>query len=472
MIDILERLKSMKIQKNVKETFDEINKLKGEQDSVFEFLSNQSNEKGKLIKENNKYCGVFTSNKDYQSFSNNLFSLKMNLSNEDYYSNDALVTTISLKNWILQYKISISNLYRGKKSRFYRMVLPLDKELKISYLFNTNSFAVNQSGCSSELIKTYINGREFHIYKLSNDNAKYLFIDCLSEIAYQEFYDQSICILCALGILTGYFVENECFIFSSDKIDFETISFIEFRSLRDSKYAMYEILPTNPYVFFDKNEAEKNRKLMARISNDVFNRLVNKINLSLTLENSLFIFLEALSYPLDTQPACLSVVLEGLCNYVKEENEKSFKPIQEKCKWKELREKLKKVLDDFEYDFSQDGRLIIEKRIDDINNPTNRSKFEKAIELLGLNLTDYEKEVLLNRNTFLHCLTELKTEYIKIKAGSAEYNNLFFSSQILIRLLYKMILKIIGYEGHIVNILKFNEDVFESIKEEPKLIKI
>ena len=47
MIDILERLKSMKIQKNVKETFDEINKLKGEQDSVFEFLSNQSNEKGK-----------------------------------------------------------------------------------------------------------------------------------------------------------------------------------------------------------------------------------------------------------------------------------------------------------------------------------------------------------------------------------------------------------------------------------------
>ena len=100
MIDILERLKSMKIQKNVKETFDEINKLKGEQDSVFEFLSNQSNEKGKLIKENNKYCGVFTSNKDYQSFSNNLFSLKMNLSNEDYYSNDALVTTISLKDWI------------------------------------------------------------------------------------------------------------------------------------------------------------------------------------------------------------------------------------------------------------------------------------------------------------------------------------------------------------------------------------
>ena len=289
MIDILERLKSMKIQKNVKETFDEINKLKGEQDSVFEFLSNQSNEKGKLIKENNKYCGVFTSNKDYQSFSNNLFSLKMNLSNEDYYSKDALVTSISLKDWILQYKISISNLYRGKKSRFYRMVLPLDKELKIFSLFNTNSFAFNQSGCSSELIKTYINGREFHIYKLSNDNAKYLFIDCLSEIAYQEFYDQSICILCALGILTGYFVENECFIFSSDKIDFETISFIEFRSLRDSKYAMYEILPTNPYVFFDKNEAEKNRKLMARISNDVFNRLVNKINLSLTLENSLFI---------------------------------------------------------------------------------------------------------------------------------------------------------------------------------------
>ena len=87
-------------------------------------------------------------------------------------------------------------------------------------------------------------------------------------------------------------------------------------------------------------------------------------------------------------------------------------------------------------------------------------------------MKDYEKEALLNRNTFLHCTTELKTDYIEIKQGSPEYIKLFFDSQIVVRLLYKMILKIIGYEGYIVNILKYNEDVFESIREEPMLLKI
>ena len=186
----------------------------------------------------------------------------------------------------------------------------------------------------------------------------------------------------------------------------------------------------------------------------------------------MFIFLEALSYPLDTQPACLSVVLEGLCNYVKDENESSFKPITDKGKAKEIRKKMKELLNDYEDYFSTDGRQIIEKRIDDINNPTNRGKFEKAIQLLGLELKNYEKEALLNRNTFLHCTTELKTDYLEIKQGSPEYIKLFFASQILVRLLYKMILKIIGYEGYIVNILKYNEDVFESIREEPMLVKI
>ena len=273
-------------------------------------------------------------------------------------------------------------------------------------------------------------------------------------------------------VLTGYFIENESFIFSSDTVDFNTISYKEFCSLRESKLAAYKILPENPYSFFPSDMANTKYDLMAHVNCDVFTRLVNKTYLSLTLENSLFIFLESLSYPLDTQPACLSVVLEGLCNYIKDENEKAFKPIPDKNKAKKLKSEMKNLLNSYASDFSVDGRTIIEKRIDDINSPTNRGKFEKAIEILGLELQEYEKEALLNRNTFLHCTNELKSDFMVIKHGSPEYVKLFFASQILIRLLYKMILKIIGYEGNIVNILKYNEDIFESIKEEPMLIKI
>lgn len=471
--EIQKTLDSIDIQKNVTETFKAIDEFQNTQTCVFTFSEAKKSEKGDFFKCKNKHVVRFSASCDYQEFSKRLFPSTLVINEITYHCKDSLITTISFDELPrLNYEVSLSDIYCGEKAMYYRMVLPLDKELSFIRLFDAYSFCYNKSSWSCELIKTYIEGREFHIYKLSKDNTKFLLIDCLSEIEYQDFYDQCVCILCSLGILTGYFVENESYIFSSNVLNFSSIQYKEFRSLRDSKYAQNVILPINPFAFFPKSEVEENRHLMAHIHTDVFTRLVNKTRLSLTLENSLFIFLEALSYPLDTQPACLSVVLEGLCNYVKDENESSFKPITDKGKAREIRKKMKDVLNDYEADFSMDGRQIIEKRIDDINNPTNRGKFEKAIQLLGLDLKDYEKEALLNRNTFLHCTTELKTDYIEIKQGSPDYMKLFFASQILVRLLYKMILKLIGYEGYIVNILKYNEVIFESISEEPMLIKI
>ena len=471
--EIQKMLDSINIQKNVTETFKAIEEFQNSQTCIFNFTETKNSESGMFSKCKNKHLVVFSAPCDYQEFSKKLFSSEIVIDDVSYCCKDSLITSISFDELPrLKYEVSVSDIYCGEKSKYYRMILPLDRELNFIRLFDAYLFCYNKSGFSHELIKTYIEGREFHIYILSKDNTKFLFIDCLAEIEYQEFYNQCVCILCSLGILTGYFVENECYIVSADDYEFSSIQYKEFCSLRDSKYAVNEILPVNPYSFFSKREAENNRHLMAHIYTDVFTRLVNKTCLSLTLENSLFIFLEALSYPLDTQPACLSVVLEGLCNYVKDENESSFKPITNKGKAKEIRKKMKDLLNDYEADFSINGRKIIEKRIDDINNPTNRGKFEKAIQLLGLELKDYEKESLLNRNTFLHCTTELKTDYIEIKQGSPEYMKLFFASQILVRLLYKMILKIIGYDGYIANILKYNEDFFESIREEPMLIKI
>ena len=464
----------MKIQKKVISSFKAIELFEKEQQECdFIFNETPKSEKGKFIKYHNKHVVDLSTNCDYQSFTSKIFSSTIVLENNKmYYCDDSLITTMSSDEFAqLRYDVTLSNIYGGEKSTYYRMILPLDRELNLCKLFDKNYFC-SDCGSSLGLIKTYVEEREFHIFKLSHNEKEYLFIDCLSEIEYGKFYDQSICILCALGILTGYFVENECFILSSGDVDFNSISYKEFRSLRESKYAPYKILPDNPYDFFPRKEAKDKSYFMAHIPTKVFTQFVNKISESLMLENSLFIFLEAISYPLDTQPACLSVVLEGLCNYVKDENEESVKPIQNKCKYKELIKRMKDLLNDYKDCFSSDGQTIIEKRIENINNPTNGEKFKKAIKILGLELQGYEEEALLNRNNFLHCTNELKTDSLRIKPDSQEHEKLFFASQILARLLYKMILKIIDYEGYIVNILKYNEKSFESIQDEDMLIKI
>lgn len=473
MAGFRETLSRMQIQKNVIESFKVVDLFQTSQKCIFTFDTINKTENGEVIKNDNKHIVTFDAIADYQSYGNKIFSSSIQLNQERFYCKDSLITTISFDNIpLLRYEVTISNMCCGKKSNFYRMILPLEKDIDLCRLFDNYSFCFNEMGWSIELIKTYIEGREFHIFILSNKGKKYIFLDCMATIDYEKFYDHCVCILCSLGILTGYFIENECFIISSNDSDFSTILYKEFRPLRESKFAIYKILPDNPYNFFPSNEAKNKYNLMAHIPSDIFTKLVNKTNLSLTLENSLFIFLESFSYPLDTQPACLSVVLEGLCNYVRGENEKAFKPIPNKTKANKLKEEMYNLLDAYQSEFAIDGRAIVEKRINDINSPTNRSKFEKAIELLGLKLKNYEKEALMNRNTFLHCTEELKIDFIIMKKDSPEYLKLFFASQVLIRLLYKMILKIIGYEGNIVNILKYNEDSFVSIKNEPMLIRI
>lgn len=465
---VLNHLKLLPIQKNIKSSLYEIDQfnenLKGKLSFVDEKRNND--EDAELTKIGNKFKINFVSNADYQKYGEYISSVKFTLNTDNiYYSDDALVTNISFPPFF-KYEVSISNIYKGNKSNYYRIALPLTENLSFNRLFDCYNFCFDKSSCCSELIRTYIDGKEFHIFKIKN----YLFIDCLADIDFDSFYNQAICILCALGVLTGCFVENECFILSSSNNEFDEIEYIEFKSLRKSIFSTYNILPTNPYMFFSSDIAQRKQKTMAHINTDVFTVLVNKIYLSLPLENTLFVFLEALSYPLDTQPICLSVVLEGLCNYIKDNDEKSFLPIPDKGVAKKLRKEMKSLLNNYSAFFSPDGKEIIEKRIADINSPTNRGKFEKAIEMLGLNLSDYEKQMLSKRNVFLHGRIDLETAVVKKNAPY--YVKPLFSSQVLIRLLYKMILKIIGYEGVITNILKYNEDVIEIIKDEPWLIKI
>ena len=224
--EIQEILDSIEVQKNVTETFKVIDQFQKTQTCVFTFNQTQKSENAEISKSNNKHFVNLSTFHDCLEFSKKIFSSTILINDISYCCEDSLITTISFDEE--KCEISLSDIYSGEKSNYYRMVLPLDKELNFVRLFDTYLFCFNKSGWSRELIKTYIEGREFHIYKLSNDNTKYLFIDCLSDIEYQKFYDQCVCILCSLGVLTGYFVENECYIVSANNFGFSSIKYREF----------------------------------------------------------------------------------------------------------------------------------------------------------------------------------------------------------------------------------------------------
>ena len=422
-------------------------------------------------KENNKFLFDFEIQKDLSNQHGKLFDMSYSDNNLLFIAKDSMITTSGYdeQTFLPKYQIQCNNIIYGEKSTFYRMILPIEKSLNLVMAFyHWNQYSCDTYSSCSGLLKFFVNGDTFHIFQY---NDKYLIIDSTSQLDYQKFYDICVTALVSLGIITGYFVQKECYIISSDKEDFKSIKYIEYKSLRESKKSNYRVLPLSPYDYFNPEEAEQKRSYIIPVHSSKLTKLINSMLNSEVLLNALFILVESFDYPLDTHPACLSVVLEGICNYIENGNLELFTPINEKSQAKKLKKAMKDILKNYSDYFSKDGEKILIKRIDNINSETNSGRFKKCIDILGIKLTDYEEETLINRNTFLHGDVELKDECMLLKAHSSDFFKFFFAEQILLRLLYKMILKIMDYDGYMVNFPKYQNE-FENLKNEDLLIRI
>ena len=109
---------------------------------------------------------------------------------------------------------------------------------------------------------------------------------------------------------------------------------------------------------------------------------------------------------------------------------------------------------------------ILEKKINNINQPPNRDKLEKPFHILNIHISEEDSKAINHRNNFLHGrkITRGKKpeDFLKVYEISLRLNNL----------VNKLILKHIGFSGHMINQVKHNEkmlgykvekDLFEKI---------
>ena len=112
------------------------------------------------------------------------------------------------------------------------------------------------------------------------------------------------------------------------------------------------------------------------------------------------------------------------------------------------------VLSKYKLDEKFSGSDVIEKKIQNINSPTNREKLKAPFTFQNILLTDIDEEILEYRNDFLHGNINLKP-----KKGKKPYSmDSFEISLRLLTLLNMSIMKMIGYEGYIINHVKTQEN--------------
>jgi len=372
----------------------------------------------------------------------------------------------------LKYTLELNNIIKGnpKNDLFFRMVLPVEIDILCAFFLPMQSFNWEKESRFG-LIKTHINNCIYDIYEVSYNKLFYLFIDCSSKSNINDFYNQSISILVSLGFFTSFFIQDECFILGSSDKEYHTIEFIEYRSLRDSITIPFRFLDNNSYDIFDIKEAASQIVNTPKIQQEPFDALVNLCYNNQDIFNCLFVYIASSCYPLDTRPACLAVVMEGICNYILKKDEERLNPIKDKEVAKEIRKKIIVLLDGYKDIIDKDDFLTLLKRIDNLNQPTNNEKLLRPYELLGIKLKSYEIKAIENRNNFLHANLQIKIGR-DIDNSSSIAHQLFFTCNVLERLFYKLVLKLINYKGTMLNNIIINEHIFGKIPDEKSLIEL
>jgi hypothetical protein len=116
---------------------------------------------------------------------------------------------------------------------------------------------------------------------------------------------------------------------------------------------------------------------------------------------------------------------------------------------------------------NEDQCRILANKINNLNQPTNRDSLIAPFTKLGYSLNSNEIKCIDNRDRFLHGSLPVKSN-----DEDENFKELYFNSITIHKLIYILILKLIGFEGYIINYPKLHEEVTGKPLDESLFLKI
>lgn len=151
--------------------------------------------------------------------------------------------------------------------------------------------------------------------------------------------------------------------------------------------------------------------------------------------------------PIEMRGALLSVALESLTKLVMtKKNIKDTPPISNDI-WPNIRDALATTLKSHLPE-KDPGLSILERKISNLNQPTNREKLTKPFEIYGITLTADEIGAIDKRNKLLHQGILLPTETRKARES---WKEAYMIEMKIYTLINRLLLSVLNYEGPVIN---------------------
>ncbi|HMR17708.1 MAG TPA: hypothetical protein PKA53_00290 [Sphingobacterium sp.] len=347
----------------------------------------------------------------------------------------------------------------------FTQTFPSNGELK-RLVFDHEPFNINHTifGHSIRDGSWYITVSIFDTsYLVYIANKDIFVIEGLSQESLTDFRRKAEVIRTSLAVISGTFLSGECHYIFSVKPDFSAVDGYSYYLEKPSVYSARQAVNGAAFRQWLRETGEDpNKYFPLYISEKIFSTLCEQLLESDELTRAANLIISAINTDdLVQQGAFYSVALEAITNKLGKYDTKALKPVTDPKMADSLKRDLKAVLERYSEQIPDEKRTILEKQLNNINNPPNSDKLTKTFELLKISLSNLDKEYIKNRNRYLHGSSPLKL------SQNFELNMISLRLHSLIVALF---LKNAGYQGHIINLdahlYVTDQGVLEAIAEE------
>jgi hypothetical protein len=357
----------------------------------------------------------------------------------------------------------------SEKSKYYfQLIIPLEKELKFLFNIEHTYFKTDLGYGSTSSVTANIKGEQIQACCIHQDKKKYfLAIDSTYKQTFDEFAEKANTLKIALGYFSGYYAGNRGYFFAHTKMDMKHPKHFRCLAYRDSIKSGYQPVYSNAYGYLPRSPlAKKYQPLLRPVTIKEFSVLCEKIYSSLDFASMIMLILESSVASLLFMPGGYAIAIETISDLIIDKKKLKLAPIHTKPAARKIRKELIEVLEKNSATISSIATL--KKRVDNINQPTNKARLKAPFELLGIDLVEEDLKILETRNDFLHGKTPDLTKSGPDGSTNRINKDLFYCSMRFYILLNLLILKLIGYDNKIVNYPKIHEGYTEiKLDEEP-----
>ena len=354
------------------------------------------------------------------------------------------------------------------ENKYHRVLIPAP-DIHFSFSgYQHSQFVSDTDIRNAEVIKVKIKEFIFHLVTFKINEKRYWGVDSLQPLQLKAFQEISNSIFNTYGFLEGDLHLNEAYYFSSDSAEFDSNVELFFSSIRDSLLTGYGIFVKNPYsvfVPFFKNQGKPLDhdyiktwyERLLPFDESKFSELAQLFYEYDSLTRAALIILEANTQPLELKAASYCVAFEAVCHTIKNHFGIESPNVIDNTTFNiDVKPSFLLLIDELRANgkVSEKQADILSKKLNNWNQPTNADSLTAPFKKYGYKISEDEFKCIDNRNKFLHGSLPVNK-----RNEDESVKELYYISMMIHRLIYILFLKMIGYEGYILNYPKLHEHI-------------